>query len=141
MILDHDLFFTVTSGVVTPAPVTSAGSQTCANVIDLGQGGDALGGNELAFHVVGNGATITGSGAATVKASWETCPDSGFAASNTKEIAVTPAVPIAPNGGLMYRMKIMDGVERFNRVKLTTAIASGTTVASAGVNVFLTKEQ
>lgn len=138
-ILDKELVFTQSAGVVTPAPITAAGTQTCQKVIDLGQDGDALGGHELTFHI--NAAKAATSGTVTVKAQWETCKNSSFAASDTKVIAETPAVPYVPNGGVMYRMKIMDGVQRFNRVKLVTSLGSGASITSGAVQVYLTKEQ
>ena len=155
-IIDKELIFTKTTSDgsacgFTPIGVTAGASRTVTidsgfqKVIDLGADGDALGGHELTFTVVGNGAAVTS--APTLKASWKTCSNSSFAASDTKEIAVTPAVPIVANGGVMYRMKIMDNVKRFNKVELAVNVVSGGAVASStagvapGVMVYLSKEQ
>ena len=155
-IIDNELIFTkTTSGGsacgFTPIAVSAGASRSVSidsgfqKIIDLGADGDALGGHELTFTVVGNGAAVTS--APTLKATWKTCPNSSFADSNTKVIAETPAVPIVANGGVMYRMKIMDNVKRFNKVDLAVNVVSGGAVASStagvapGVMVFLTKEQ
>ena len=155
MIIDSDLVFTQnSSGGFAPVPVTATAgsarvvsSATCSKTLDFLKGGDALGGNELTLMLVQQGLATVTSGGAAVKVEWETCPDSSFAASNTKVAAETPYVPVVPNGGTLYRMKPLDGIDRYNRAQVYVSAGASSSVASAtsgvtpGVNVFLTKEQ
>ena len=138
MILDKDLFFTVnSSGTVTPlaVPTTNNGSSSTA-VIDLGAEVNPLGGHELTFHVHCNsGGSVTSS--PTIKVDWKTSPDS----SSWKTIATTPDLPVVVNGGVMYRMKIVDGVKRYNQAVVTTKLPTSASVSSKTVDIFLTKEQ
>ena len=139
MILDKDLYFTVnSSGTVTPlaVPTTNNGSSSTA-VIDLGAEVNPLGGHELTFHVVGNkGGSVTSS--PTIKVDWQTSPN---ISSGYKTIATTPALPVVANGGVMYRMKIVDGVQRYNKAVVTTTLGTSGAVSSKTVDIFLTKEQ
>lgn len=140
MILDKDLFFTVnSSGTVTPlsVPTTNNGSSSTA-VIDLGAEVNPLGGHELTFHVHGNsGGSVTSS--PTIKVDWQTSPSGS--SGTWKTIATTPALPVVANGGVMYRMKIVDGVQRYNQAVVTTTLNTSGAVSSKTVDIFLTKEQ
>lgn len=138
MILDKDLIFTKnSSGVPTPQSVASATTAT-SGVIDLGAEVNPLGGHELTLYVTGNAvASVTGS--PTVQVKWETADNSSF--TSAAEIAITPALVVTAKGGVMYRMKIMDGVKRYNRVKIVVTVPSGAAATGKTVEVFLTKEQ
>jgi len=138
MILDKDLFFTVnSSGVPTPLAVPTSNTSSSTAVIDLGAEVNPLGGHELTFHVHGNsGGSVTSS--PTIKVDWKTSPNGS---SNWKTIATTPPLPVVVNGGVMYRMKIVDGVQRYNQAVVTTTLGTSGAVSSKTVEIFLTKEQ
>ena len=126
MILDYELLLTALAGDALTAD--AAGSKT----VDLGQPGDALGGNELTFYVVSKGA---GGSLTSIQAKLQTSADN----SNWTDLVLSPDIVKAEfvDGKTVFRCKLMDGFKRYVRAYFdVTGTATGTTVLA-----FLTKEQ
>lgn len=126
MILDFDLLLTALDG----DSVTASG--TGSKTVDLKEGGDAVGGNELAFYVVAQaaGASLT---AAQFKLQTSADNSTWVDMVLSPEIAKADLVP----GKTVFRCKMVDGFRRYVRLAFTaTGTATGTKVSA-----FLTKEQ
>lgn len=122
MILDRD-------NVLFDAALTKTGT---SNVLDLGQGGDAIG-QELTFH---NVIRTTFAGATSLTIQLETCDT---AAGTYKAVVVSPAIAAADltAGNDVFCVRVPKGLKRFVRITYTVA---GSTVTAGAINSFVSKD-
>ena len=123
MIIDKDLLFSNEQAIT--------GTAASTNVIDLGEGGDAIG-QELTIHAVvkTSFATLT---SLTVKV--QTSADN----SNWADVVLGPAIPVASlkAGKDIFCVRVPQGLKRYVRLYYTVA---GSNASAGKITAFASKD-